>query len=241
MTAPLAGRLAVVTGASRGIGAAIAETLHAAGATVVRIARSLAPARAERRIDLQADLTDDGQRTRALDAVLALGTPALVVNNAGAFELAPLAEQSLEGLDRLYQANLRAPFAVAQALLPALRRAGSGRHILIGSVADHRAYPGNSAYTATKFGARGLHQVLRAELQGTGVLCTLISPGPVDTALWDAVAPDRREGLPSRHQMLRPEQVAGAVLWVASQDPGVDVELIRLGPALEREQGEQRG
>jgi len=227
----LAGRLAVVTGASRGIGRAVAEALHAAGATVVRIARSLEPARVDRRIDLPTDLTDDEVRTRTMDAVLRIGTPDLVVNNAGAFEMAHFEDQTLEGLDRLYQANLRAPFAVAKALLPSMRRAGAGRHVLIGSIADYQAFPGNAAYAATKFGARGLHQVLRAELRGTGVLCTLISPGPTDTPLWDPFDPDRRDDLMSRHQMLRPEHVAGAVLWVATQSPKVEVDLIRLGPA----------
>ena len=221
----------MVTGASRGIGAAVAAALAAAGATVVRVARTLEPAREARRIDLAADLTDDAERARAMDAVLRLGAPALVVNNAGAFEMAGFEDQTLDGLDRLYRANLRAPFAVAQALLPAMRRAGGGRHVLIGSIADEQAFAGNGAYAATKFGARGLHLALRAELRGSGVLCTLVSPGPVDTPLWDPFDPDHRDDLLSRHQMLRPEHVASAVCWVAAQSPRVDVEVIRLGPA----------
>lgn len=227
----LAGRYAVVTGASRGIGAAVAAALHAEGARVARIARSLAPARGDRMLDLRADLTDAAALAAALDAVLAEGVPDLVVNNAGAFGLAGFEAQPLEELDRMYRTNLRAPFAVAQRLLPRMRAAGRGRHVLIGSIADHRAFPGNAAYAATKFGARGLHEVLREELRGSGVLCTLVSPGPTDTAVWDPYDPDRRPDLPSRSAMLRPEDVADAVRWVAGLPARVDVGWIQLGPA----------
>jgi NAD(P)-dependent dehydrogenase (short-subunit alcohol dehydrogenase family) len=227
----LEGRYAVVTGASRGIGAAVAAALRAEGAVVARIARSLAPAGDARGLDLRADLTDDAQCAAALDAVLARGTPHLVVSSTGAFALAPLEDQPLAGLDAMYRANVRAPFAVARRLLPAMRAGGGGRHVLLGSIADYRALPGNTAYAATKFGARGLHEVLREEFRGSGVLCTLISPGPTDTPLWDPLAPDAREDLPSRAAMLRPGDVAEAVRWVATRPAGMDVGLIQLGPA----------
>jgi NADP-dependent 3-hydroxy acid dehydrogenase YdfG len=227
----LRGGVAVVTGASRGIGAAVARALREEGATVARIARSLAPADGDGWLDLPADLTDDAARGAALDRVLARAVPVVVVNNAGAFELADLADQPLEGLDRLYRLNLRAPFAVAQRLLPAMRAAGRGRHVLIGSIADHRAFSGNAAYAATKFGARGLHEVLREEFRGSGVRCTLVSPGPTDTPTWDPYDPDRRPDLPDRAAMLRAEDVAEVVRWVATRPAHVDVDWVRVGPA----------
>jgi 3-oxoacyl-[acyl-carrier protein] reductase len=229
--AGLAGAFAVVTGASRGIGAAVAGALHREGATVARLARTMVDAQRDRWLDLAADLADDASTDRAIDRVLAHGIPDLVVNNAGAFVLGAIESLSVDELDRLYRINLRAGFRVAQAFLPRMRERGRGRHVLIGSVSDHRGFAGNSVYSITKFGARGLHQVLREEFRGTGVLCTLISPGAVDTELWDPLDPDGDPNLPNRSAMLRPEDVAEAVRWVASLGPGVDVELLRLGPA----------
>ena len=112
-----------------------------------------------------------------------------------------------------------------------MRARASGRLITIGSIADHRAFPENAAYAASKYGLRGLHEVLREELRGSGVLCTLLSPGPTDTAMWDPVDPDRREGFTPRAKMLRAEDVADSVLWIASRPAHVDVDWIRLGPA----------
>jgi NAD(P)-dependent dehydrogenase (short-subunit alcohol dehydrogenase family) len=227
----LTGRLAVVTGASRGIGAAVCRALGDSGASLVCLARSLEPRDEPARLDLPVDLTDDRARDAALDRVLERGIPDIVVNNAGAFGMAPFERQGLDGLDEMYRTNLRAPFAVARRLLPAMRTAGRGRHVLIGSIADHRAFPGNSAYAATKFGARGLHEVLVEEYRGSGVLCSLVSPGPTDTALWDPFDPDRRDDLPSRAAMLRPIDVAEAVRWVVTRPATAHVDVLRLGPA----------
>ena len=227
---PLAGQVALVTGASRGIGAAAAEALAAAGARVVRVARSLAPA--EGYIDLPADLTDplqvDALAARLQDAV---GPPDIVVSNAGSFLLKPLAETSVCDFDAQVAINLRAPFALARALLPRLGAAGRGCYITVGSVADHIGFPENAAYAASKYGLRGLHETLVAEYRGTGVRLTLVSPGPTDTAIWEPFDPDRREGFPTRAQMLRPADVADAVLFVATRPPHVLIDWLRLGPA----------
>src|SRR5208283_432105 len=87
---------------------------------------------------------------------------------------------------RMLALNLAAPFQLVRAFLPGMRLRGRGHVVTVGSVADHVAFPGNSAYSASKFGVRGLHEVLRTELRGTGVRATLVSPGGVDTPLWDA-------------------------------------------------------
>jgi NADP-dependent 3-hydroxy acid dehydrogenase YdfG len=226
----LGGALALVTGASRGIGAAAAERLRQEGATVIRISRTAGAADGDGWIDLRADLTDEREAADALGRVLDRGVPDVVVNNAGSFGLGPL-EAGVDELDRLYRINLQAPYRVAAAILPAMRSRGSGRHILIGSISDHRAFSGNAAYAATKFGARGLHEVLREEFRGSGVLCSLISPGPVDTTLWDAIDQAANPGLPARESMLRPADVAEAVLWVATRPARVDVDWLRLGPS----------
>ena len=228
----LAGQVAVVTGASRGIGLAIAEALQAEGCRVVRVARSLAAMQSDKRLDVPRDITDPEQVAALAEVVeAAFGVPDLVVNNAGAFLLRPFEATTPEDFSGQLAANLEGPFHVARSFLPRMRSRGSGRLISIGSISDHRAFPENAAYGAAKYGLRGLHDVLREEYRGSGVLCTLLSPGPTDTPAWDPVDPDHREGFVPRARMLQPEDVAEAVVWVASRPPHVDIDWLRLGPA----------
>jgi NADP-dependent 3-hydroxy acid dehydrogenase YdfG len=124
--------------------------------------------------------------------------------------------------------NLVAPFRFARAFLEAMRSRRSGHLVTIGSIADRVTYAGNSAYAAGKHGARALHQVLREETRGSGVRATLVSPGPVDTPLWDPLDPDSRPDLPPRSAMLSPEDVADAVLWALTRPPRANVDELRL-------------
>jgi NAD(P)-dependent dehydrogenase (short-subunit alcohol dehydrogenase family) len=226
---PLDGRVALVTGASRGIGAATAEALRAAGARVVRVARTLPPA--EGYVDLVADLADSDQVVRLASRLQqAAGVPDVVVNNAGGFLLRRLEATSIEEFDALVAVNLRGAFALARAILPLQRAAGGGCFISVGSVADHVGFPENAAYAASKYGLRGLHETLVAEYRGSGVRLTLVSPGPTDTDAWEPFDPDGREGFPSRDRMLRPADVADAVLFVATRPPHVLIDWLRLGP-----------
>ena len=225
----LAGRVALVTGASRGIGAATAEALQAAGARVVRVARTLPPGADF--VDLPADLTDAAQVEALAERVQReVGAPDVVVSNAGGFLLRPLEQTTMADFDAQVTINLRAAFAVARAFLPMLRDAGRGCFVTVGSVADHVGFPENAAYAASKYGLRGLHETLLAELRATGVRLTLVSPGPTDTDLWAPFDPDQREGFPRRAEMLRPADVADAVLFVAMRPPHVLVDWLRLGP-----------
>lgn len=228
----LAGRVAVVTGASRGIGLAVAEALRDEGATVVRLARTLRGGWHEGFLDLPCDLTEEEDVVRAAEqAAGQAGPPDLVVSNAGAFLLAPLERTTPRAFDDQIAVNLRAPFLVARTFLPAMRERGSGQLITVGSVSDHRAFPENAAYAAAKFGLRGLHEVLREEYRGSGVRFTLVSPGPTDTAVWDPVDPDQRPGFIPRRAMLQPGDVAEAVLFVATRPARVAIDWLRLGPA----------
>jgi len=228
----LAGRVAVVTGASRGIGLAVADALAREGARLVRSARSLTLSQSADRLDFPADISDPRQVAGLLDATLAaFGAPGLVVNCAGVFLLRPLEATTPEDFGVQLSANLQAAFQVARAFLPAMRAQGRGRLINLGSIADHRAFAENAAYAASKYGLRGLHEVLREEYRGSGVLCTLVSPGPTDTPAWDPVDPDHQPGFVPRARMLRAEDVADAILWVATRPAHVDVDWLRLGPA----------
>lgn len=226
----LRGQVALVTGASRGIGAAAAELLAAEGAQVLRVARTLTSG-GGRFHDFPCDLTQAEQVSELAARVLdAHGPPAIVVSNAGAFLLQPLEATDPSELDRQLAINLRGPFLLARAFLPAMGAAGRGCYITIGSVADHVGFPENAAYAASKYGLRGLHETLLAEYRGTGVRLTLVSPGPTDTSVWDPFDPDRREGFPRRSQMLRPADVAQAILFVASRPAHVLIDWLRIGP-----------
>ena len=108
---------------------------------------------------------------------------------------------------------------------------GRGHLVTIGSVSDHVAFPGSAAYAASKYGVRGLHEVIAEELKGTGVRTTLLSPGPVDTKLWDEVDPDSKPGFTKRAAMLQPSDVADAVLFAVTRPPRVSVDEISLIPA----------
>jgi NADP-dependent 3-hydroxy acid dehydrogenase YdfG len=232
----LAGRTALVTGASRGIGAAVARRLARDGARLVLLARSedaLSALAAEIGggavaipCDIRAPHAPDVARSAL--ARLGVGAPDVLVNNAGVFFVSPAHETTVDAFRDLVELNLTAPFGFVQAFLPAMRLRGAGHVVTIGSVADRTAFAGNAAYAASKFGLRGLHEVLRAELKGTGVRASLVSPGPVDTPLWDAVNPTHRAGHTPRADMLSAEAVADAVRFVVTAPAAVNVDELRL-------------
>ena len=231
-----ASRTAVVTGASRGIGLSVTKALAARGFRVVMVSRGgpgldrAAGVVGASAVPLRCDLRD-ATATRALtDRVLKEfgGPPDVLVNSAGVFTIAPLQTTEPGAFEQAIEANLTAPFRLVRAFLPAMLERRSGHIVSIGSVADHIGLPGNSGYAASKFGLRGLHEVLRAELEGTGVRSTLVSPGPVDTAMWDEVDPDRRPGFTPRARMLEPDSVAVAVMFAIDQPPDVNVGEIRI-------------
>jgi len=233
---PLSGQTAVITGASRGIGLECARVLHASGARVVLVARSAdALARVCGELGrnasaVECDLADSEAVQRALATIAALlgAAPDVLVNNAGLFRLARFEDTPLEEFERTLRVNLTSQFAFAREFLPAMRARRRGHIVTIGSVADRHAYPENAAYAASKFGARALHEVLREELRGSGVRATLVSPGPVDTTMWEELDPDNRPGFTPRAQMLHAAAVADAVRYVATRPDDVNIDELRL-------------
>lgn len=229
-------RRVLVTGASRGIGAAVARRLAAAGARVALLARGKDALAALAReigggaLGLACDVRDTETLTHALAQLPDRmgGAPEIIVNNAGAFLIAPAHEMSVQSFSDTLAVNLTAPFAVVRALLPALRAAKSGHVVTIGSIADRTTFPGNAAYAASKHGLRALHEVLRAELRGTGVRASLIAPGPVDTDIWNPIDPDNRAGFTKRKEMLSATAVADAVYFVLTADPELNVDELRI-------------
>jgi len=232
-TPGLVGKLALVTGASRGIGLAVSDELRAAGAHVVRLARSLHDASGDRLTDVQCDVTRPDDVARAVGRVIdELGVPDIVVNNAGIFMIKPLTETTPADFTATLATNLTGPYLVARALVPRMVERGRGHLVTIGSISDYIGFPGSTAYAASKFGLRGMHEVIRAETAKSGVRTTLISPGPVDTDIWDAVRPDEKPGFTKRKDMMRVEDVAEAVLFAVTRPERVAITEIRLLPTI---------
>lgn len=205
-TEGLAGKQAIVTGATRGIGAAIAQLLRTAGCEVIAVARS-------ETAGFPCDVTSQPDVARLAAAY----EPDILVNAAGAFGLAAVSETSVATFDRMLATNLRGPFLLIRALLPRMLARGSGHIVSIGSVAGRQAMPGNGAYSASKFGLRGLHAVLDTELKGTGVRATLVEPAATDTPLWEGIDREQNPGLPAPGAMLQPQAVADAVVYVLTR------------------------
>jgi NADP-dependent 3-hydroxy acid dehydrogenase YdfG len=232
----LDGRTAVVTGASRGIGAAIAEALGGQGVRVVLVARTEAKlkelaGRMKGSIPIACDVSDPKNVERATKQITKelKGAPDILVNNAGIFRVAVVEETTAESFIETINTNLVGPFLFVRAFLGEMKERKRGHIVTIGSIADRTIFTGNSAYSAAKFGLRAVHEALRAELKGTGVRTSLISPASTDTDIWNEVALTDPVANPhSKRAMLDRDDVVGAVMYALGQPERVNVDELRL-------------
>jgi 3-oxoacyl-[acyl-carrier protein] reductase len=206
-TFPLSGRVAVVTGASRGIGRAISTALSNAGAVVAGCALHAAPGVAS--CDVR---VPDEVAAFAEDVGRRLGAPDILVNNAGTVARARVDELSVEAWDDVVDANLKGTFLVTRAFLPMMRARRSGRIINIASIAGRQGTAGLGAYCAAKHGVVGLTRALAAELRDDGIVANAVCPGSVDTDMLQI-------GRPGAKADMSPEDVAGVVLYLAASAP----------------------
>lgn len=215
-------KVAIVTGGTRGIGLACARMLRHHGADVVTVARG-------EEATIRCDLSNRAAVEAAIDRIRTKhGWPEIIVNNAGIFRMEHMHETEAYDFEMAFKVNLFAPFLFVSSFLRDMKHTSSGDIVTIGSVADRTIFPGNAAYSASKFGARAMHEVLRAELKGTGVRASLVSPGAVDTDIWNDIDPDNKPGFTPRKSMLTAEAVAAAVEFVLRLPRDVNVDELRL-------------
>ncbi|HEX2086448.1 MAG TPA: SDR family oxidoreductase [Solirubrobacteraceae bacterium] len=198
----------LVTGASSGIGEAIARELHARGYGLILVARGrerLVRVAAELDAEpLVADLASDRSRARVLRAVQ--GRVVGVVNNAGQAGLGDLVTHDAGDEEAIFRTNALALFDLTNRLVRDLVQRGEGAILNVGSITAFAPHPGNATYAATKAFVQSFSEALHAELAGTGVSCTVVSPGPTRTALWERSNGGRLEG------------VGGPLVWQTADD-----------------------
>lgn len=236
MTTRLSGRTAVVTGASRGIGAGIASALAGQGVRVVMIARNESRLKEVAKglkgsIPLQCDVSDSKSVEKAAKQIeKELGAaPDILVNNAGIFGVSIVEETTTSFFVDTINTNLVGPFLFVRAFLADMKKRKSGHIVTIGSVADRTIFTGNAAYSAAKFGLRAVHEVLRAELRGSGVRASLISPASTDTEIWNSVTVTDPAAKPhSKRPLLSPDDVVAAVMFALTQPERVNIDELRL-------------
>jgi 3-oxoacyl-[acyl-carrier protein] reductase len=207
VSAPLEGQVAVVTGASRGIGRAIAAALAAAGARVAGCARK--PASDVFACDVG---QPDAVARFADDVMRRFGPPDVVVNNAGVVARVRLDDMALDAWDAVVDSNLKGTFLVTRAFLPAMRARRRGRIINIASISGRQGTAQLVAYCAAKHGVVGLTRALAQEVRADGIVVNAVCPGSVDTEML-------RAGLPGAKPDMSPEDVAGVVLYLATDAP----------------------
>ncbi len=230
MTTTLAGKVALVTGGSRGIGAAIARRLARDGAAVA-LTYASSPGKAEevvraieadggRALAIRADSGDaEAVGSAVAETVRTFGRLDVLVNNAGVVTMAPLDQMTLYDFDRMVAVNVRAVFVAAQ---EASRHMGEGgRIITIGSVnADRMPFAGGAVYAMTKAAVAGLTRGLARDLGPRGITVNNVQPGPVDTDMNPAQGPfaESLKGFMALSRYGHGDEIAGMVAYLASPE-----------------------
>ncbi len=225
MTQPMSGvslqdKTAIVTGASRGIGLAIARALAAEGVQLGLLSRQ-PPPDVERATHVACDFSDHQQIPPAVDQLLArLGSIDFLINNAGTFLESAVTETNLDDWDRLLRINLTAPFMLCRQVLPLMIKAGQGRIINIASTASVQGYLHQSAYCASKHALLGFARSLAIELKPQNIHVQTVCPGGVDTDLIKGTyLAERLAGEP----MIAPADIAETVVFLLKQPPRLDL------------------
>jgi NADP-dependent 3-hydroxy acid dehydrogenase YdfG len=222
----------IVTGASRGIGAAVAETLSGIGYRLALVARSVEPldamaARLPDSLAVPADVTNESDVARVVSYVLAKwGRIDVLINNAGSTIVRSVQHSTKADYDAMMNGNFLSAFLMTRAVLPAMTAQGRGHILNMASIAAKRTFPQWSLYCASKFAMIGFSQALAQEVRPLGIQVTDLYPGSVDTALWDALGMTAM-----REAMLQPADVADMVAYALRQSPRARIAEIVLEPS----------
>lgn len=231
--------VALITGASRGIGAATARSFSAAGYHLLLLARPSAEfhhlaaelrSGGSRVETAEIDLSDPGAVGPGVRDLCSRGIePSVVVNNAGAAWTGPLSEMPLERWQWLFQLNLTSVFQVCQSVVPLLRKAGGGLIVNVSSHAAKHAFPDWGAYCASKAALASFSRCLAEEERAHGIRVSTLTLGSVNTPLWDS---ETVQSSFDRRAMLAADQVARTLLFLAEQPHQQVVEDLTLMPAV---------
>jgi NADP-dependent 3-hydroxy acid dehydrogenase YdfG len=245
MTTPLKDKVALVTGASSGIGAATARRLAAEGAAVALVARrgdKLEELARTIRGDsgaalvLQADVTSAQEASAAVERAAAeLGRLDILVNNAGVMLLAPFSSDQISEIRQMIETNLLGAMTATEVFLDQLRDAGGGDLVNLSSVAGRTARPGSSVYNATKWGLNGWSEALRQELQ-PDVRVMIIEPGAVATELTDHIThPDAKRAAEQLYDevAITSEDVAEVIAFAISRPRRMTLNEILIRPTAQ--------
>ncbi|HEU5098792.1 MAG TPA: SDR family NAD(P)-dependent oxidoreductase [Roseiflexaceae bacterium] len=223
-----AGKTVIITGASSGIGAATARAFAAAGANVVLAARDeaklagVAGELGSRALVVPTDVVEPAAVERLVaETVAVFGRVDILINNAGVGLAAPVAELRAADFERAMAVDLLGPLALTQAVLPHMRRHGSGQLIYVSSVVGLRALPYLGGYAAAKAALDRLTESLRVELRGSGIAVTLVRPGTTRTGFSQHRLGSGHERRRVSSRAATPEQVAQAILKAAAREPRV--------------------
>jgi NADP-dependent 3-hydroxy acid dehydrogenase YdfG len=232
----LEGKVALVTGASGGIGAAVARRLHGSGASVGLLSRQGDGLGLERAVGLTCDVRDRAAVRSAVDAVAErFGHLDIAVANAGVGAYGSFLELDPEQLEAIIDVNLKGTLYTAAATLPHLIEAREADFISLASVAGLRGFPGEAVYNASKFGQVGFTRALDHELREHGVRSTCICPGGVHTGF--AIGSGREEGDPELEGMMSADEVADVVLFAVTRPRGMRILTTSFRPMTEASWG----
>jgi NADP-dependent 3-hydroxy acid dehydrogenase YdfG len=232
----LEGKVALVTGASGGIGAATARKLHEAGASVGLLSRGGDDLGLERGFGVVCDVSDRNAVAEATEAIdVRFGRLDIVVANAGIGAYGDFLDLEPDLLEAMIDINLKGTLYTAAATLPHLIDSGEGDFVSLASVAGLRALPGEAVYNASKFGQLGFTRALDHELRGRGVRATCICPGGVQTEF--AIGTGRSEGDPELEGMMSADEVADVVLFAVTRPRSLRILTTSFRPMSEASWG----
>jgi len=236
-TSNLRNQVAIITGASSGIGRAVAFALAASGVSVSLAARSKQnleivahdlTTRGGQALTIPTDVSNEAQVENLITQTYTqFGRLDILITSAGGASFGPIIESRTEDWDTMMNINLRGTYLCCKYALKVMIPQARGHILNVLSIASQAILPGSTGYTASKFGALGLTKVIAAEVRSLGIKVTAVIPGAVDTPLWDGSGSTL-----DRSKMLSPTDVADAMLHIIAQPPTIHTDEIVLMPPL---------